>query len=184
VTLPDVGHRHADGHIMGVAAVMPKILGAQEEQQALATLASLGTARLKLGQLGAFPLERVAGLAVERGLRPDTWGAASRNWASVTPIVLDKFPKKPFGEEACAIVAESCVRAGFPMPVRVVLSPDSRFAGVQSSRQFPATERRGSLRRFHVHAILEFENLVGGPMIVGAGRYVGMGLCRPVLKGL
>jgi CRISPR-associated protein Csb2 len=38
----------------------------------------------------------------------------------------------------------------------------------------------GRLRRSLVHASLEFEVEVRGPILLGAGRYTGLGLFRPV----
>lgn len=45
---------------------------------------------------------------------------------------------------------------------------------------FPRLPRKdGSLCR-HAHAILVFAERVVGPLLLGAGRYRGYGLCRPV----
>jgi CRISPR-associated protein Csb2 len=180
--LPDVGHDHADGHLMGIAAILPRHTSEKERRTILSTLAALDSAgaRLNMGPLGAFPIERIPGLPLQRALRAATWTAASKRWASVTPIVLDRFPKDPFGDEARQIVAASCVRAGYPKPSRVALSTDSYVLGVARSSRFPPVRREGRVQRYHVHAVLDFESPVSGPMLLGAGRYVGMGLCRAV----
>ncbi|HEY1259513.1 MAG TPA: type I-U CRISPR-associated protein Csb2, partial [Stellaceae bacterium] len=31
-----------------------------------------------------------------------------------------------------------------------------------------------------IHAVVEFRDVVRGPVILGAGRFVGLGLCRPL----
>ena len=37
--------------------------------------------------------------------------------------------------------------------------------------------------RFLTHAIIRFSQPVEGPVILGAGRFVGLGLCRPIRLG-
>lgn len=35
----------------------------------------------------------------------------------------------------------------------------------------------------HAHAVLLFEREVRGPVLIGAGRFRGYGLCRPLSQG-
>jgi CRISPR-associated protein Csb2 len=35
-------------------------------------------------------------------------------------------------------------------------------------------------RKPHTHAVLIFDRPIGGPIFIGAGRYQGYGLCRPL----
>jgi CRISPR-associated protein Csb2 len=35
--------------------------------------------------------------------------------------------------------------------------------------------------RFLTHAVIRFSEPVEGPVILGAGRFVGLGLCRPIV---
>ena len=115
-------------------------------------------------------------------LRSETWTQPARRWATVTPIVFDRHPKGRNKEtQAERTVAEACERIGLPRPVNVVLSQVSLHISVPHSRAFPAMRRKsGDGRLQHSHAVLAFAEPVGGPVILGAGRYRGYGMCRPV----
>jgi CRISPR-associated protein Csb2 len=45
---------------------------------------------------------------------------------------------------------------------------------------FPRLRRKDGGERRQAHAILVFEERVVGPVVIGAGRYRGYGVCRPV----
>jgi CRISPR-associated protein Csb2 len=179
VPLADVGHRHARGHVMGVAAVLPRQV---EPPERLACLRALGRVQeLRIGRLGRFPVERLTVDVDRQALVADTWMSRSRVWATVTPVVLDRFPTEPFGREAERIVADSCVRAGYPAPQVVELGRVSWVLGVPNADDFPARpDQNGRPRRYHVHACLFFGEPIVGPMLIGAGRYWGYGFCRPL----
>jgi CRISPR-associated protein Csb2 len=46
-------------------------------------------------------------------------------------------------------------------------------------RQFPGYKTGTGTPRACVHAQIEFAEPVRGPVLVGAGRYLGYGLCLP-----
>jgi CRISPR-associated protein Csb2 len=98
----------------------------------------------------------------------------------VTPIELDRYPDDPFGEEAEATVVTACERVGLPRPASVVLAPASVVLGAPPASQFARVDRPGKPPRPRVHAIVTFSEPVAGPVLLGAGRYHGIGLCRPV----
>lgn len=179
VPLPDVGHRHADGHLVGVAAIFPFEIAADERRSAFEALAAVE--RLTMGSAGVWKVERVTLEASQRALQPTTWAEPSSRWETVTPIELDRFPDRPYGEEAESIVVESCRRIGLPEPIDVVIRPDPFVAGSAPWSAFARARRSsGRPRRPLVHAALDFESRVRGPMLLGAGRYLGLGLLRPV----
>jgi CRISPR-associated protein Csb2 len=129
------------------------------------------------------------------------WCRPARRWLSVTPIALDRFPgnlrnrEQPAREraeaEAAASIARACVFAGLadtPGQVRVSIRPDSPLAGVPAGpggrqspgrRQFPGYQAGSGTPRACVHAEIEFDEPPEGPVLVGAGRYLGYGLCLP-----
>jgi CRISPR-associated protein Csb2 len=131
----------------------------------------------------------------------DYWCRPARRWLSVTPIALDRFPgnlrsRAPLARdraeaEAAASVARACVFAGLadrPGQVRVYIRLDAALAGVPASpgsrrspgrRQFPGYQTGNGTPRACVHAEIEFAEPVRGPVLVGAGRYFGYGLCLP-----
>lgn len=179
VALADVGHRHADGHLLGVAAVLPRDLAGEERRAVLRALGRVE--RLTMGVAGTWSLERVTTDAVQRALRAETWVEPSRRWATVTPVELDAFPSEPYGLEAEEVVATACERIGLPRPHEVVVMPDSIVPGAPPWHRFHRSRRPSSRpRRPLVHAVVTFSGPVRGPVILGAGRYRGLGLCRPI----
>ena len=140
---------------------------------------------LTLGRLGRAVLERMGAEVTAKALDDHTWTRQSLNWATVSPVVLDRFPRDPFGADAEAIVRESCRRVGLPEPVAVDLGRVSWVLGAPTADAFPSRqERPGRSRRYHVHVRLTFDTPVVGPVLVGAGRYYGYGLFRPLVGAL
>lgn len=192
--LPHVGHSHSQGHLLGVALAAPATVPAAEIGRCLAPLFELddqtGLARpFRLFDGHLFEVELQLDLADDspRALKPETWvgpSGGAQTWATVTPIVLDRHAKSlnPW-EAAEATVALACERAGLPRPEHIVLGPVSHFIGappVGGKRGgFPHLRRKDGGRRHHVHAVLTFAQPVCGPVILGAGRFRGYGLCRP-----
>jgi CRISPR-associated protein Csb2 len=122
-----------------------------------------------------------------QSLRAERYAAASRVWASVTPIALDRHPKAR--GEAEASIAESCERIGLPRPVQVVLGKHAAIRGGPSA--LPAGRAPGwtgwrlppSLAgRRLTHAVIAFDEPVAGPVLLGAGRFTGLGLCLPLME--
>jgi CRISPR-associated protein Csb2 len=124
-------------------------------------------------------------------LEPTHWTDPSKIWTSATPIILDRHPKPHFKKdpakwaESCQkIIQKSCERAGLPIPVSVTPSLYSQTHGVAPAAAFPAPEsRNGHPQRFHIHAVITFDEPVSGPLLVGAGRYRGYGLMLPINEG-
>jgi CRISPR-associated protein Csb2 len=168
VPLPHIDHRYADGHLLGIGVALPRL----NPDIRLAVLAPISRVRcLTLGAAGAWPL--TPALASDaRGLQPATWTRPARRWASVTPIVLHRYPHRGEYRE---IIAGACLHAGLPTPNEIIATPAAPFIGGAPAREF-----RGIQRRAHVHAILCFDRAVRGPIVLGAGRYQGYGLLRPM----
>jgi len=172
-----VGPKYADGHLLGVVVMLPQGIDGADR---LSILRAIGAVEeLRLGRMGEWRLERMPPDPPLHGLRQHTWTHPSVHWASATPIVLDRFPKNPYGSEAADIIASSCERIGLPRPVAKA-GRFSALLGVPPSDAFDALAKRGMPPRFHVHADLIFPTPVRGPVLIGAGRYRGFGLCRPV----
>jgi CRISPR-associated protein Csb2 len=129
------------------------------------------------------------------------WCRQARRWLTVTPIALDRFPgnlRSPDQRvrdradlEAKASIARACSFAGLPGDANVTIrldSPLSGLPGAPSGRQpgsnghgrlFPSYQTGSGTPRVCVHAEIVFEVPVRGPVLVGAGRYFGYGLCLP-----
>ena len=188
IPLPFVDARHADGRVMGLALVLPRALSPQEAGRCLKPiLHDPGTGlprehRLFSGDWLECAVELEARERPPTNLDPDTWTRVSRLWASVTPVVLNRhFGGKDKWERAADSVKDMCEHIGLPRPREVVLHPVSLVEGVPHAREFPQlTRKRDGGRQSHSHAVLIFDEPVGGPVLIGAGRFRGYGLCRPM----
>lgn len=184
--LGDVGHEHADGHVLGIALALPRDVSKPAAARALAPLlarAESGELRIYDGALLDCTFELDTRIYRQVALRPETWSGsppndASARWASVTPIVLDRYPKRT--SESEALVAAACERIGLPAPQSVVTAPVSLFTGAPSGRAFPPMVDNRGARHVHTHAVVTFGAPVRGPILLGRGRYRGYGVCRPV----
>jgi len=220
IPLPFVGSEYADGHLLGVAIVFPRSVPRPERGRLLCEFllernGEPRPIRLTLGALGVWTLIKRDWTDTRQALLSETWTAHSQGsttWASVTPIVLDRFPKSdPFKErevwqdEVSGIIMVACDRLGLPSPVEVAVGTTSWHRG--SSRatvkrrylrghiELPAASaslgdgfpvypaKSGNGARPQLHARLRFTEPVVGPIILGAGRFLGYGLCRPLWEG-
>jgi CRISPR-associated protein Csb2 len=175
---------YADGHILGLAVVLPRQLGASERRRAMQALIALE--HLTVGGVGRLGLRRILpGMAVPHNLRTSTWTEPSRRWSSVTPVVFDRFPKRN-GRGLEASIARSCGYVGLPAPTEVVAEHHSPLYGVEPSFRFVtrraalAQEEREPGPRLYTHVTLTFDQPVCGPVLLGASRHFGLGLLRPL----
>ncbi len=180
-----VGHPHADGHLVGMGIVMPEAIEAEVRRDVLRALGRVE--RLVLGHLGVWRVGGVGPADPRSSLRPPTWTAhphGATHWASITPVVFDRHSKESgashYRQEVAEMIAQACVRVGLPPPRDVIVTAVSAHLGVPPAHAFPRLERKDGSRRRHAHAILVFDKPVRGPLLLGAGRYRGYGVCRPL----
>ena len=204
VPLPWVGHEHADGSVQGIALIMPRAIAPEERTALMRLLAKWESKRgdkdddyaVELGtpsDLG-HPLHvrfRRVEMPNKAALNTARWCKPSRRFVTATPIALDRHPGNlrsnvertahKAAAEAETSIADACERIGLPRPsVSVSLAP--LLPGAQHVRQFaPWPPQPGRARRARVHAEIEFSEKVCGPVLLGAGRYFGFGLCLPVV---
>lgn len=186
--LPFVGAEHADGRIMGLALILPAGLDQQEAGHCLDPFLrdpATGLPRehpLFDGQWFECAIELESRERSPKNLDPNTWTRESRVWASVTPVVLNRhFDGKDKWERATESVKDMCGHICLPRPREVLLHPVSLVEGVPHARQFPQLTRKSDGgRQSHNHAVIVFDEPVRGPVLLGAGRFRGYGLCRPM----
>jgi CRISPR-associated protein Csb2 len=198
VPLAFVGHKHADGAIMGCALVLPRQLPTRDHETLLRLVANWemersdgrGNLTLAGGSLPPFTVRRVD-VSAKRSLSPELWCRASTRFITATPIALDKNPgnlrsnqdgtARKAALEAQRSISDACLRVVGVRPVSVEVSFAPLLPGSQHVRDFlPWPNRPGRTPRVRVHADIRFEERVGGPLLLGAGRYFGLGLCLPV----
>lgn len=181
-----VGHPHADGRILGMGLVLPEAISMDDRRDALRAIARVR--RLPLGPLGAWKVAAETRASPPWNLRADVWTAhphGATHWSTVTPVVFDRHPKTDdraaYQREVAAMIAIACTRIGLPEPREVIVTQVSAHLGVPPAFQFPRLKRKDGSERRHAHAILVFDQPAVGPVVIGAGRYRGYGVCRPII---
>lgn len=186
LALPNADNPRADGHLLGLAVAIPDL--PEEERRAIVRAVLVGmrsdgrdpgdnprTLRLIVPGIGQVELAYQPGLVRPWGIRPERWRRGSDHWVSVTPVVLDRYPRKGDVEQE---IVRSCVLVGLPEPGEVVVSMAPLVAGGIRMRPKDLPEKaRGKLFR---HVELRFDHKVSGPVLLGAGRYLGIGLMAPL----
>ena len=187
--LPFVGSERADGHLVGVGLAIPREVDRREIARCLNPVlgfqsdgATLRSLTLYAGRSLEWHLEMERRDSQPAALRATTWTSASRRWATVTPIVFDRHAKgRSVGSQQETMVALACERIGLPRPQDVMISQVSLHEAVPHSRAFPPLLRKSDGGRMrHTHAIITFDQPVRGPVVLGAGRFRGYGLCKPI----
>ncbi|MDA8344048.1 MAG: type I-U CRISPR-associated protein Csb2 [Thermaerobacter sp.] len=127
-------------------------------------------------------------------------GHPTRTFATVTPIVLDRHLKEHGAEREAEIakqIGDACRNIGLPEPETIEISGGGRLAAFPDKHSAiegaPPAEPSGKSPRWLrwrlppslsgralTHAVVRFAEPVQGPVILGAGRYLGLGLCRPI----
>lgn len=198
ISLPFVGHEHADASVQGCAIVLPRQLSESEREALLRLVASWernraidpdGTMELASRTLPPVRLRRNE-LSAKVSLRPRTWSRPAQRFVTATPIALDRNPgnlrsnqqgtSRKASREAQRSIALACERIGLPLPISVEISPSPLLSGAQPAHSFsPWPGLFGRSNRVLVHADIHFAEPVCGPILLGAGRYFGLGLCMP-----
>ena len=201
IPLPWTGHDHADGRLMGLAISIPGSLGEDACQSVYRAIGNWESAtgdkglKLAMGARGSVRLFRQRGVSLLRSLRPGIWIRSSRRWVSATPIALPRHPGD-LGRGQTHVAqakgwrkAEDIMRlafdhAGLPQPVDLQVANHSFVKGVRAASMFPAFYQKRkdgrSVRRQLVHASAVFEDIVSGPLMIGSGRFMGLGLMKPL----
>ena len=198
LALPWVGGGPADGRLMGVAVGLPGELDSESKRALLRAVGtwerSASPMSLTVGRQGVLELGRLVASSALVTLRPDTWRRPSRRWVSTTPVALPTHPGRLTGGTASArgaawqraeqAVVDSCRHVGLPQPADVAVSLDPFIPGALAAFRFPAFHQGGRggepIARRLVHVSVTFDRPLEGPLLLGAGRYLGLGLMRPL----
>ncbi len=196
VPLAFAGYPHADGRVFGFALVPPAgtdLRAVPGFVQAFEGVAPYDPGReRRVLTLEGAPLSKPlhlapAGAHAIRSLSPAPYTEAAQVWASVTPIVLDRHLKQKGDREVRELIAGACENVGLPRP-----DPDRIQVGKHSAIEGapPAGPAAGAppwtrwktpeslATRSLVHAVIDFGRDTAGPVLLGAGRFTGLGLCR------
>lgn len=195
VPLADIGWEHSQGRLMGLAVVWPRKVKEEDRRNVLRVLGEFikedgvnGSAgSLHFGRNGSWRLALSPEPArASMKFRPRYTQSAKR-WGTVLPAVLDRHPKNRPAQDVAAIVERACFNLGLPREAvdGVRIDQLHKYAAVRAapsigdvSRSLPKdSPYRG---RPLAHLILNFRRRIQGPVILGAGRFRGLGLCLPL----
>lgn len=183
VPLPSIGHPHADRAIRRVAVEVPAEcpLRADDVHWAFSGLEPFVPDTGELLGVVMTPTED-EGMLARYGI---VEGSGWRTWRSVTPVVLPGFLRAgTMGRvetqaHATAAVARALRHAGHrlvPETIRVQHEPfDGRG---ERAEAFASGTRFARDRLWHVE--ITFSEPIRGPLVIGDGRFLGLGVMRPV----
>ena len=170
--------RHADGDVLGTGLLLPA--GCSDEVFALLItgLQRWLTAGGHVPIGGERWIMEVANNDQRRAMRPDRLAGQSCTWVSATPVVCDRHPRR--GLSLQEVVAAMCRDGGLPPPERVEAAPFSSVAGCVDSRRHSFGRRTYLARHYVTHLRLTWPCIVLGPILLGRGRYFGLGAMLPL----
>jgi CRISPR-associated protein Csb2 len=177
LALPNVGHRAATGQIMGLGVAIPRDGDPKDVDAIIQAVHAVE----RLAVHRALEPSRLADPDPDSGLKtlmPSRWFGPARRWQTVTPVILDRFPKRNGNRGHAAGLREAVLislrHAGVPEPVELSVSRAPWIPGA-----LPAGAYEGRPPGLRVHVDLRFTEPVRGPILVGRGRYLGLGLFAP-----
>lgn len=171
LALPDVGSKWSKGLIHGLALWMPPSSVSLDRRQA---------------RDAAFSIRKLTGRGIHVSVgcqdseihpwatHPGRWQRKSRVWATAVPAIHERWRSL-----SLANLAVWCAHAGLPKPVdfrstRTPLVP----GGIDLAPS--EVHRPGRPVRPYSHIEIRFEEPIPGPVVIGAGRQRGFGLCIPM----
>jgi len=183
IGLPDIGHEHATGRLLGAAISMPADADPVWLQRVRTAVFNLATGELfPRTSAGGNPTFNVR-VSVYGGERrplaviPLRWTGPSTTWVSATPVVHERWTKgSPDIDEVAswcshAGIAAHPIEVGFPRRPAIAgaldLPPDLVFRSKQE-------------RRPYSHIEVRFKESIQGPIVLGRNRQFGFGLLVPV----
>lgn len=169
--LPTIPSKGRDGRIRRALLAEP-VSGGGGKAQALARRLS-----------GASLVEAGTGEVVA-DLRPlaDPWAdrvtarylRVAQRWGTVTPLVLPGRDDRD-ARKAQRLVLKALAQAGCTTPVgEIHLQPEPIFAGADPARAYRPPAYLEAFPR--THAIITFAEKLPGPLALGGGRHIGLGL--------
>lgn len=171
LALPDVGFERSRGRIHGLALWMPPGSDPIVRQRA---------------RDAAFAVRRLTGYGIDVSVapredelrpvaaHPERWSRSARRWATAFPVVHERR-----GVLDLAEVARWCRHAGLAEPIAFRAARGPLVPGAVDLA--PAeVNRSGRPGRPYSHVELLFASDVRGPVVIGAGRQRGLGLCVPM----
>ena len=171
LALPDTGYSRSRGRIHGLALWMPP--GSDRVQRQRARDAAVSIEAL-VGRGVETSVERYGDEERPWAANPRRWRGPSATWVTAFPVIHERRGIPDLSE-----AVRWCRHAGLPEPIafrscRTPLLPGAvDLAPVEVNRP-------GRPGLPYSHAEFGFAEPIAGPVVIGAGRQRGLGLCVPV----
>lgn len=175
--------QHPSGVVLGFTFLMPKNTPMERAEQLAALLDGFdcpsgrvppfSKIRVPSGDVHFTPIGRQPPV----GLTPRRYIGPATTWATVTPVRLARFPKTAERGELRRLVVSAFVNSGLPEPRRVDFGDDPFFQQLPRARDFTQERER---QKFAIHVAAVWDQPIAGPILVGGGRYHGIGLMAPL----
>lgn len=177
VPLPRVADRHAKGELYGAGLMIPRGVSDEDYGALVRGLGGFlaGGGRVDVGPIG-LKLAMATG-DTRKALSHDRFDGFDRRWSSATPVVFDRHPRRSL--TAADVVAEMCASAGLPEPARVEVTPHATIPGADAAKRHSIGGRTYLQQRYRAHVSVTFSRPVPGPILLGQGRYFGLGVMLP-----
>ena len=171
LALPDVGFPRSRGRIHGLALWLPPGCDSAMRQRV---------------SDAAFSIRRLTGHGVDVSVTPRDnearplaaspyrWIRPSHRWVTAFPVLHERRGRLDLAE-----VSRWCEHAGLPAPTRFRSARSPLIRGAVDLAPVEVN-RPGKPGLPYSHVELWFEERVAGPVVIGAGRQRGLGLCAPV----
>lgn len=177
VPLPSIGHAHADMHIRRVLVRVPPNCPVQRDSVAWAFA---GLPLQTDPDTGEIALTLVAADNRSMLKHYGAVGATSaRHWRSVTPVALPRSGSTRSTAAEIHALRQALRHAGLPADAEIrCIQREPLDVHGQRAESFATSTRFEAHRLWHVE--LAFATPISGPVVLGDGRYLGLGLMRAV----
>ncbi len=173
LALPDVGHPHARGLVHGLALLLPAGTDPMVVEGCRAAMHNIP--ELDGPGFSKRPLRLWSGERQPRAANPERWRRPSRWFATVFPALHERRGV----DLSLAEITRWCRHANLPDPIDARSNRGPLVPGAVDLH--PAeVNRPGRPPRPYSHVALAFAEPVRGPVVIGAGRQRGLGLCVPL----
>ena len=171
LALPDVGFQHSRGRIHGLALWLPPTAAPETVRRAREAARSVSRLTGAGIDVAVAPWDgEVRPVAVT----PRRWVKSSERWVTAFPALFERH-----GQLTLAEVSRWCVHAGLPEPVEFRADRHPLIEGAVDLLPVEV-HRHDRPHRPYAHVEIVFAEPVRGPVVIGAGRQRGLGLCVPV----
>jgi len=170
-----VGSKWADGNVLGIAFLLPQKYLHKRSELAATLWQLTNDPRANKLKFGPWEAQLLPPAGNQKSLSPYRWTRKSRRWATITPVIWERHPRRL--QDVASIVELMLKNANLPRAVSYRAVPYSPLKGVPASKDFLLSPRWKGLI---THMVLKFEKPIPGPVLLGRGKYFGLGFFAPL----